>query len=90
MNEIDMTKNSKKPIDEVKMGAVRVAIWNNTITKNDRQIPIKSVSISKLYLSGKEWKPTSSLDINDIPKAIMALTDVYKKLVVEKSNLGST
>lgn len=90
MNETNMNQKKNKPIHEFKVGGVCAAIWRNTITKNNREIEIKSVSVSKRYLSNNQWQSKSSLDINDIPKAILALADAYKKLVVEKSNLGST
>ena len=37
-----------------------------------------------------QWQSTNSLDVNDIPKAILALSQAYTYLVSAKNELNGT
>jgi hypothetical protein len=56
-----------------------------------KPIKVKKVSFQKRYKdSDGEWKNTYSLDVNDIPKAILALSKAYEYIVLsEKSTEGA-
>jgi hypothetical protein len=49
--------DKKKPIHEIRLGKVRAAIWENG-TDNDRVR--YSVSFSRLYKDGDQWRDSSS------------------------------
>lgn len=62
-------------------GAYRATIFANTVNINGHQATIKKVVITKRYKDKSgEWKNSSSLDINDVPKMITALMTAYAYL----------
>ena len=57
-----MSMIKTKPIHEVRMGAVKAAIW-----KNDTQNGVRfNVTLSRLYRDGEEWKTTESFGRDDL------------------------
>lgn len=82
MQEIDVTK--KLPEKSIRAGPVKVSVWRN---KTEEGRPYYSVSFEKQYLDEEsdEWKTSSSLMKNDIPKAILALQEAYRYLVLHRS-----
>ena len=70
-----------KPETVFKIGAVRAAIFRNTIEKAGKSIQLPKVVIEVRYKDkdGK-WQGTNSLSINDLPKAILALEKAYEHL----------
>jgi hypothetical protein len=85
-----------KPETVFKIGAVRAAVFRNTIQKNGQEIQLPKVVLEVRYKdkAGK-WQGTNSLSINDIPKAILALQKAFAYLTEHKdpghsenSNIG--
>jgi len=73
---------STKPEKEFKVGAVRAAIWANPRTASDgRSFSSHKVMLERVYKDAGGFKSTSSLDVNDIPKAILALKKAYEYLL---------
>jgi hypothetical protein len=71
--------NMAKPEKSFKCGGCEAAVFENEIVKGGMKIPIKKVSFQKRYKSADgEWKSTGSLDVNEIPKAILVLTKAYE------------
>ena len=51
-----------KPAHEVRLGAIKAAIW-----KNDTQSGVRyNVTFSRLYKDGDEWKSTESFGRDDL------------------------
>jgi hypothetical protein len=76
-----------KPEVSFKCGSCDAAVFENEIVTGGKTIKIKKVSFQKRYKnSDGEWKTTHSLDINDIPKAILALSKAYEYLVLSDSS----
>ena len=80
-----MSLTPTRPEKEFKVGAVRAAIWTNI-----RQAPggqdFKShkVLIERVYRDNQgNFQNTGSLDLNDIPKAILALKKAYEYLTLK-------
>src|ERR1700736_5399003 len=57
---------NKKPVHQVKMGAVRGAVWANE-TKNGT---FHSVTFSRVYKNGEEWKDSQSFHAQHLPLLI--------------------
>jgi hypothetical protein len=70
-----------KPTAAFRAGPIRVAVFMNKRKVKGKDVEIPSVSFQKRYLAGDEWKSTSSLDMNDVPKAVLALTKCFDYLV---------
>ena len=81
--------NKEKPTKAFKAGPIQVAIFMNRRKVNGKDTTIPSVSFQKRYRDGEEWKSTSSLDTNDVPKAILALTKAYDYLIGLKPEAGA-
>ena len=72
-----------KPEKSFKCGSCDVAIFENEIEKNGKKLRFKKVSFQKRYKNvDGEWKTTQSLDVNDIPKAILILSKAYEYIVL--------
>lgn len=66
------------------MGAVRAAIFRNTITHNGRQVVLPKVVLEVRYKDkAGQWQGTSSLSLNDLPKAILALQKAFEHLTAQ-------
>ena len=76
-----------KPIEVIRVGAVNVSIFENTILKDGVTMTIPKAVFQVRYKDKTtgEWKSTSSLSVNDIPKAINALEQAYKFLTEKGS-----
>ena len=76
-----------KPEKRFKCGCCEVAIFENDIARNGATVKVKKVSFQKRYKDKDgEWKTTYSLDVNDLPKVILALKSAYKFLLLDESN----
>ena len=75
-----------KPEKRFRCGGCEAAVFENEINRGGKTMKIKKVSFQKRYKSmDGEWKSTNSLDINEIPKAILALSKAYEYLVIWES-----
>ena len=73
-----------QPEKRFKCGCCETAIFENEIDRNGSTGKVKKVAFQKRYKnSNGEWKTTYSLDVNDLPKAILALKSAYEYLVLD-------
>ena len=64
------------PVKKFSVGGVQTAVWEND-GKEGRKF--YSVSFDRRYKDkNDEWKSTTSLKANDLPKAILALQKAYE------------
>ncbi len=74
-----------QPAKKFVVGNVDVAVWNNTGKDRDGNDFVKSsVTLQKTYKKGNEFAHTGSLDVNEIPKAIVALQQAYEFLLTKQ------
>ena len=75
-----------RPEMEFKVGAVRAAVWSNPQHASDgRSYTTHKVLVERIYKdSAGTFKTTSSLDTNDIPKAILALKKAYEYITAPR------
>lgn len=71
----------KGPKAKFSAGQIQVAIWENIDKEGNLR---QSVSITKRYKSGEEWKSTNSMNLNDLPKAIVALQKAYEFMALKE------
>jgi hypothetical protein len=75
-----------KPEVSFKVGAVRAAIFRNTLQRGTRTISIGKVILEVRYRDKDgQWKSTHSMSANEIPKAILALQKAYEHLMCRPS-----
>ena len=77
-----------KPEKRFQSGGIEASVFENEIQQNGKAIRIKKVAFQKRYKSAEGWKSTYSLDINDIPKAILVLSKAYEFLVLNSDSHG--
>jgi len=70
---------NNKPTHEVRLGAVKAAIW-----ANDTKVGVRyGVTFQRLYKDGEEWKTTDSFGRDDLPLiakvADMAHTWIFRE-----------
>ena len=84
-------QESTRPEKNFKVGAVRAAVWKRTYdTRDGRQFDARRVVLDRSYRDGQgSWQNTNSYDLNDIPKAILALEQAYVYLST-KDNVESS
>ena len=71
-----------KPEKKFQAAGIEASIFENEIQQNGKTVKIKKIAFQKRYKSDQGWKTTYSLDINDIPKAILVLSKAYQHLVM--------
>jgi len=78
-----------KPEKKFQSGGIEASIFENEIQQNGKSVKIKKVAFQKRYKSSQGWKTTYSLDINDLPKAILVLSKAYEHLVLNPESSTS-
>jgi len=72
-----------KPEEKFRCGACEAAIFENEIQMGGKKVKLKKVAFQKRYKNAEgEWKSTQSLDVNDIPKAVVVLNKAYEYLLM--------
>jgi hypothetical protein len=70
-----------QPEKVFRQGSCSASIFANEITRNGKSIAVPKVSFQKRYKDKSgEWKTSSSLDVNDLPKAVICLSKAYDYL----------
>ncbi len=64
---------NQKPVHNIRIGAVKAAIWKN-IHEN---ITRHNVTVSRIYKDGAEWKSTESFGRDDLPLLIKVLDQAH-------------
>lgn len=77
------TKN--RPEKVFSTGAIHVSVWkNDSVTKDGAKSEFRTVNIQRRYTDKNgEWKSTSTLRVNDLPKAALALNKAFEFLVMK-------
>lgn len=58
----DFMTNKTKPIHEVRIGAIKAAIWRNETEAGVRH----NVTLSRLYKDGEQWRSSDSFGRDDL------------------------
>ena len=83
MNE---TKNT--PEKRINSGGIVATIWQNQgVGKNGEAVGYRTVSFQKSYKDKNGvWQKTTSLRVNDLPKASLVLQKAYEYLAFKESD----
>jgi len=82
-------KNVKNlPEKEFRAGAIRATIWKNKgKTKDGDETEFNTISFERSYMDKEgEWQTTSTLRVNDLPRAQMVLKKAYEHLVLRQED----
>ncbi|HME87278.1 MAG TPA: hypothetical protein VKE88_02600 [Candidatus Nanoarchaeia archaeon] len=77
-------ENKNRPEKIFSTGAVQVSVWKNeSATKDGLKSDFRTINIQRRYADKNgEWKSTSTLRVNDLPKAALALNKAFEYLVM--------
>ena len=88
---LEMTRNetttpvaSFGPYNSGNGSTIEVAVWENEVDVDDRKVKLHSVSFSRNYRDGEEWKKTRSLRLPDIPILQYALGKAHEWILEKK------
>ena len=70
-----------EPVKKIKVGGIEAAVWENTSKEGNKYF---TTSMERNYKDGEEWKKTSSLRANDLPKAILVLQKAFEFVSIKE------
>ena len=78
---------TNQPEKKFSTGAISATVWKNMRTdKEGKPFETKTVSLQRRYTDKTgQWQSTSSLRLNDLPKAALVLEEAYKYLVLAQT-----
>ena len=86
-NEIDSGAKPNVPEMKFRAGAVSATVWQNSGQQNGEIKTFNTISMERSYKDkNDEWQNTTSMRINDLPKAALVLTKAYEYLVLNQMN----
>ena len=75
------------PSRVTKCGSVRASLWANSRVVEGKMVQILSVTLDRVYKNGEEWKYSRSFSIEDLPKIVFAVEEIYKSLRLETKDI---
>ena len=78
------------PEKKFSTGAISATIWKNTLQKDGKTMEFSTINLQRSYQKDGQWQSTSSLRINDLPKAALVLQKAYEYLVFKENSGGIT
>ena len=73
-----MANGNTKPIKKYQAGGISAAIWKNNVETKGNAVTVLSVTLDRRYKDGEDnWQSSSSMRLNDLPKAVLVLTQAY-------------
>lgn len=76
-----MAKTKQQPAHEIRLGAIKVAIWENETTAETRH----NVTVTRIYKDGDQWKQTESFGRDDLP-LLAKVVDLAHSWIFEHAN----
>ena len=85
-----MANGNTKPIKKYQAGGVSAAVWKNTVeTNGGKTATVYSVTLDRRYKDGDgNWQSSSAMRLNDVPKAILVLTQSYAYMAGDHEGEG--
>jgi hypothetical protein len=69
------------PEKKFKAGSITATVWLNQTRKGPSKFSYRTVNLERNYKDkDNKWKSTSSLRLNDLPKAVLVLNKAYEYL----------
>ncbi|MFN0127215.1 MAG: hypothetical protein ACKV19_11085 [Verrucomicrobiales bacterium] len=68
------SNTSNKPVHEVRLGAIKAAIWRD----QNSEKPRFNVSVTRIYKDGDKWKNSEYFSRDDLPKLALVSQKAYE------------
>lgn len=76
-----------KPERKIRIGNIHATIWNNAREIDGQIKELKNIKLEKVYKDKDgSWKSSNSFYVDELPKAIMALSKAFSELMEKKEN----
>ncbi len=82
---------AEQPEKKFSTGSVSATVWQNTgKSRNGEEVSFRTVSFQRSYKDKEgNWKTTSTLRTNDLPKAALVIQKAYEYLVLRGTRNGA-
>ncbi len=77
-------ENTRQPEKKFSAGPISAAVWKNSgKNKEGQEVEYRTVTLQRGYKDkNDEWQNTSSLRVNDLPRAELVLRKAYEYIVL--------
>jgi hypothetical protein len=84
MTKSDSVEDKNRPEMRWQIGSISISVFQNEVRKpNGETFPVRKVVLQKTYRDESgNYRNTNSLDVQEIPKAILALEKAYEHCVM--------
>src|SRR3990170_1425578 len=73
-----------KPIEKFSAGAIQASIWKNDSVINGKTVAFYTITLERSYKDkSDQWKKSTSLRTQDLPKANLVLVKAYEYLTLK-------
>ena len=87
--QIKKTEEKNLPEAKFMAGPISATVWKNTGTRDGKETEYKTVSFDRRYKDKDgQWKSTTSLRVNDLPRAEVVLKKAFEYLVLKDQGNG--
>lgn len=78
---------TNRPLWQTHVGPFWASIWENDRNIGEKTVKVRELSFAKRYKDKSgEFRNSTKYQVNDIPKAIVALEQAYEELVLRNGN----
>ncbi|MBU2541740.1 MAG: hypothetical protein KJ593_07535 [Candidatus Omnitrophica bacterium] len=77
--------DGNKPEKKFSTGAISATVWKNARNIKGKDVEYCSVTLQRRYKDNNgDWQSSSSLGVNDLPKAVLVLEKAFEYLVLKE------
>lgn len=87
-NKNEKVESAGLPEKKFRAGSISATIWKNAGTSKDgKPVEYRTISLQRSYTDKTgAWQSTSSLRLNDLPRASLVLNKAYEYLALKNEN----
>lgn len=84
MEQINVHKNT--PEKKFRASPITATIWTNEVKSKEGELRLfRTISLERSYKDKDDnWKSTTSLRVNDLPKAVLVLNKAYEYISIKE------
>ncbi len=72
----------KPPVKTVRSGSVKGLLWEN---ESEKGRSYHSVTVSRIYKDGDDWKETGSFRMDDLPDLALVVQRLYQSVKMKEN-----
>ena len=82
----ETTMSGNAPEKKFRAGAIAATVWKNAGQREGKPVEYRTISIDRVYKDKEDkWQHTSSMRLNDLPRALVVLQQAYEYIVLNGS-----